>query len=518
MTSVILSGAARRSFGISTQLVGPRSKALQLGPKKGNFINCAALSTNAPPAPSKNDGGDKAIVNKRQPFVTTEIEPGEWDQNMKDPLHRPKFRSQAKILSKEDWENQNWVTFEEQYATFADAGVTLSWIDHPTQKRIYESYLSIMTTAQDKFGATSHEYACRLLGQKFNITPFRAAAIVQLQHNEEQYKMNDPDRELLTKEASIWDAMIKNTIKQAYNATGERPPEHFVEQITTAGGLESHKTTVAEDIMDVDQLTRDANVREQERAKLMINNHIYIEDKDDETRDIAMTKDALRLIKQKEKLKEAHKQPTASPTAEAAAAAQKEQRPRFKFVAQAINTRDLNPKSKFSHYRDNKVLKGRRHRNRFQMDWPENTLVEQNGDLRPANLAEVKQTSWKPVRHVQEFVFAGVKQGWLDRTVRSKNSTWGKKEILEPLSEGVPSAVDIDGNGNEDTLHEESNLQADLSGDDSSDSDSSDSPDSDDSGDDADSETDSDESDGEDESKDDESHTKDNDKSTEKKD
>ena len=58
-------------------------------------------------------------------------------------------------------------------------------------------------------------------------------------------------------------------------------------------------------------------------------------------------------------------------------------------------------------------------------------MIEQDGELRPANLAEVKQTSWKPVRHIQEHTYAGAKQGWLDRTVRSKSNAWGKKDILE---------------------------------------------------------------------------------------
>ena len=359
------------------------------------------LSTSQPPSPAAagaDDSSDSSSGTKRQPFVIQEIEPGEWDHKRKDPLHRPKFKSRAKIISKEDWARQNWVTFEDQYATFADAGVTLSWMDHPTQKRIYELYLGIMTTAQEKFGKTSHEYACRLLAQKFHITPFRAAAIIQLQHNEEQLKINHPDVELLTKEAEMFDAMIKYTIQEAYRSTGETPPESFVEPVTTVGGMESHATTVAEDIFDVDQLTRDANVRDQERARMMINDHIYIEDRDDETLEIPITKDATRLMKQKEKLKEEQqaimKPPPASPTAEQAVAAKEQRRPRWKFVAQAINTRDLNPKSKFSHYRDGKVLRGRRHRNKFHQDWPEKWVAE--------NL------NWKERRCIETNLYIGV--------------------------------------------------------------------------------------------------------------
>lgn len=392
----------------------------------------AHSTTAAPDEADTNSTGSNN--NKRQPFVTDEIEPGEWDAELKDPLHRPKYKSRARIISKEDYAHQPSVSFEDQYATFSDAMVTLSWMDHETQRRVYDLYLNWMTTAQEKHGKTSHEYVCRLLGQRFNITPFRAAAIIQLQHLEEQYKLNEPDRLILTEEAKIMDDYMKHTIEEAYRSTGETPPETFVEQVDPEGGMESYKTMAVDDLMDVDQLTRDANVREQERARLMINEHVYIEDKDDEAQEIKLTRETKRLIKQKEQLQaknEAAADAVASPTAKQAMDQKEERRPRWKFVAQTINTQDLNPKAKFSHYKDGKPLRGRRHRTRFQQDWPENTLVEQDGELRPANLAEVKQTSWKPVRHVQEFTYEGLKKGWLDRTVRNKSNAWGKKPILE---------------------------------------------------------------------------------------
>ena len=53
-----------------------------------------------------------------------------------------------------------------------------------------------MVNAQEKHGKTSHEYVCRLLAQKFHITPFRAAAIIQLMHLEEQMKVENPDGDM----------------------------------------------------------------------------------------------------------------------------------------------------------------------------------------------------------------------------------------------------------------------------------------------------------------------------------
>ena len=450
MSTAMLIGAARRTCSRSLSSTAARSTSLPAARDWNHPLclhphnalqNARALSTKEAPS---SDEADPVTKNKRQPFATDEIEPGEWDADLKDPLHRPKYKSRARIISKEDYANQPSVSFEQQYDSFADAMVTLSWMDHDTQRRIYDLYLNWMTTAQETHGKTSHEYVCRLLGQRFNITPFRAAAICQLQHNEEQYKLNEPDRILCTEEAKIMDAYMKHTITEAYRSTGEVPPESFVEPVDSEAGKESYKTIMVDDLMDVDQLTRDANVREQERARLMINDHVYIEDKDDETQEIKLSRDAKRLMKQKEQLNAKKKEAVSSPTAEEAVKQMDERRPRWKFVAQTINTQDLNPKSKFSHYKDGKMLRGRRHRMRFQQDWPENTLIEEDGELRPANLAEVKQTSWKPIRHVQEFTYERLKKGWLDRTVRNKSNAWGKKPIL--AEKETPKAI----SGNEE--------------------------------------------------------------------
>lgn len=408
--------------------------------------NLRGLSTSDAAAADKDGGANKS----RQSFVTTEIEPGEWDVQMKDPLHRPKYRSRAKILSRHDYARLNGVTFEEQYQTFEDAMITLSWMDHKTKERIYQNYLNWMVSAQEKFGKTSHEYVCRLLAQKFHITPFRAAAIIQLMHLEEQMKMENPEGDMEDEfgdQAEIVDQYMMHTINEAYRSTGETPPEAFVEPVDMAGGLESYKTTAIDDALDVDQLTRDANVREQENARIMINDHVYIEDVDDEAIKIPMSKDAMGLINMKEKLAaQAGADPPPSPTA-AAAVPEEGRRPRWKFVAQAIDTRILNPKQKHHYSRDGKKYRGKRHKNRFQQDWAENTLIEEQGELRPANLADVRHLSWKPVRHLQEFTYSEAKSGWLERTVGGNNAAWGKAPIykgLEKKKEFVDTETNVD--------------------------------------------------------------------------
>jgi len=397
------------------------------------------LSTNTEPIVDE----DKSYSGNKQSFVESTINPGEWDASRTDPLHRPKYNSRAKIISKEDYMHQPSVSFEEQYDSFADAMVTLSWIDHDQQKQIYSLYLTWMKRTQETHGTTSHEYVCRLLGQRFDITPFRAAAIIQLQHNEEQYKLNEPDRLLCTEEAKLMDAYVKHTIQDAYRSTGEIPPDKFVEPVDPDGGMESYKTIAVDDLMDVDQLTRDANIREQEQARLLINEHLYIEDKDDEAQVIPLSKDTKRWVKQNEELAQKAKSAKHSPTAEAAAKQKDSPRPRWKFVAQTIDTKELDPRSKFSHYKDGKRLRGRKHRMRFQQNWAENTIIEEDGKLRAANLAEVKQTSWKPVRHVQEFTYGTLKKGWLDKTVRNKENAWGKKDTVAELLK--PEEAEEDG-------------------------------------------------------------------------
>jgi hypothetical protein len=103
-----------------------------------------------------------------------------------------------------------------------------------------------------------------------------------------------------------------------------------------------------------------------------------------------------------------------------------ETRPRWKYVAETINTR----------YEKKK----RRHKT-----WPKkgrlikNAIVEQEGHLRVASVAEVKNTSWKPIRNTQEFTYQGVKKAWLERTLEGKIGGWGRVE-RPPQMEEVSNA------------------------------------------------------------------------------
>jgi hypothetical protein len=98
-------------------------------------------------------------------------------------------------------------------------------------------------------------------------------------------------------------------------------------------------------------------------------------------------------------------------------------RPRWKFVAQTVNTRQLK--------KERAVSRG------YTNNSPVNTLVEHDGTLTAATLQDVKLASWKPVRHVQEHTYSSAKQGWLDRSVRGDETAWGMAPVVRerPVAE-----------------------------------------------------------------------------------
>ena len=368
----------------------------------------------------------------QQPFVHARISPGEWDPETRtNPLYRPKFRSRARILHEDDFAKQPTVGFSGEYENFQDAMVTLSWLDESDQKQIYQLYLELLLHSHQKHQRTSHEYIMRVIAQKFNITAERVAAVVQLQHNEEQMK-RDPNAKLLTEAAEYMENAIKETIVNAYKTFKlKKPDEPFVTDPVGVSGLKESKTyQVVEDLLDVDQIMRDTVLREEKEARLAIDGHHYVEDVDDETVPIPLGKDCKKLLKTHEKFVSSQIETTTTtttttttavpliPPQEEAKPASGERRERWKFVAQVVNTRDL--KKKHSSHRS------------YINNSPEDTLVEHNGTLRAANLADVKQVAWKPIRHVSERTYADAKKGWLDRQLRGIEDAWGPAVAKPP--------------------------------------------------------------------------------------
>lgn len=366
--------------------------------------------------PSNQTGDPEGSPIHPQPFVQTVIQPGEWDPQRKDPLYRPKFKSRAKILSAEDYANRPLVGFSSEFENFTEAMVTLSWLDHAEQKRIYQHYLDMMFFAQTRYRKTSHEYVCRVIAQNHNITATRVAGIIQLQHNEEQYK-KDPNYKFYSEAQAFMDKTIKEEIEMAYESEGLKKPDNFVEDPVGVGGIkESKSLAVVDDVLDMDKIMENTILREQEQARLLIDGHIYKEDIDDETIVVPLSKDCKRLLKAKSEFEQtrAKEDPSIVPWPDKNG--QGERRPRWKFAAKTVNIRELKKnRKKYKSYRNND---------------PFNTLVEEDGKLRVANMAEAKRVAWKPVRDIQEHIFANAKKGWLDRTLRGDESAWGKEPVL----------------------------------------------------------------------------------------
>jgi len=404
---------------------------------------CRFLSTNtAAPLPKNSNTNEnnqpedsEDIISSQQPFVQTRFEAGEWDPERTNPLYSPKFKTQAKILSAEDYANRPTVGFSGEFQSFQDAMVTLSWMDRKEQKHVYELYLELTTTAYNNHQMTSHEYVMRVIAQKFNISSERVAAIVQLQHNEEQYK-RQANRPLFPEAAEYMDREIQKEILDAYQTFRQKKPDEFVEDPVGVLGLQESKSwQVVEDVMDTDLLSEKAQKREEQRARQILDGHVYIQDKDDTELEIPLSKDAKKLLDAQKQFQQEQQQAQETPIVNWPLPQSDDEpvkRPRWKYVAQVVNTRELKKQ-------------GRKHKS-YTNNSPVNTLVEQNGELRAATMADVKTTSWKPVRHVLEHTYQGAKQGWLDCIVRGDDTAWGKAppKPLKPLEKIVKEETGAD--------------------------------------------------------------------------
>jgi hypothetical protein len=364
----------------------------------------------------------------KQPFVTTRLEPGEWDpQHRVDPLYRPKFQSNAKIISAEDFANRPMVMFEDEFVSYSDAMITLGWLDQATCRQMYHVYVDMIVLSQQKHERTSHEYVCKLIAQKFHITPWRAAAVIQLQHNEEQMRRSNPEL-MCDEEAKYAQDTIQKNIRDAYQSENTEPPKYFVEDPVGAHGRGGPDETSSnwkrtDDVFDLEQKLDQANIRDAERARMIIDNHVYVEDVDEDKTTVTVDKNCHKLLSAKNKLEEESTKAQAADKAKIPypeTNSKGEKRPRFKFVAQVVDTRLQRQKGRNSHnYTNNNT---------------ENTLVELDGQLRIASLEESKHVAWKRVRQGNEFIFQGVKRAWLERTNHGKTDGWGRA----PMTKAAP--------------------------------------------------------------------------------
>ncbi len=381
---------------------------------------CSVLKrsfSNTPPTTSEEFDFEDDLPNK-QDFVKVRLEPGEWDVNHTDPLHRPPWKNKASVMSSEDFANAPKAGFDDEYASPHDAMLILSWLDRENQDKIYQSYLNLMTTMEQQEHITSHEYVVRVIAQKYNITASRVAGVVQLLHNEDQIRRTRPSQKIYYETQAYVDARITEHIANCYDAFQQPAPEApFIEDPMGTSGLgdiDRRRAGVQEagDEYDYDDLVAKSLIRDQQEARMWIDNHIYIEDVDESNLEVKTTEDCDTLLRAQKRLKRRlqGRDEVLSPKPESGKA---QVRPRWKYMAETINTREL-PKKKYYRPRKGKVIK--------------NALVEENGELRPASISEVKHSSWKPERNTLEFIYQGVKEAWLERKLQGKTDGWGRVE------------------------------------------------------------------------------------------
>ena len=432
---------------IVSSLLSSRTAAILARSSRGALSSCTTFRwlSNTPPKKDEEEFEFVDDLPNKQDFVKVKLEPGEWDINHTDPLHRPPWKNKASIISSEDFANAPTAGFDDEYASPRDAMLVLSWLDRATQDKIYQSYLNLMTKMAETEKTTSHEYVVRVVAQKYNITASRVAGVIQLLHNEDQIRREHPEQKIYYETQDYVDARIAEHIANCYDAFKQPAPEApFIEDpvgVSGMGDIDRRQAGVKEagDELDYDDLLAKALIRDQREARLWIDNHIYEEDVDEDDVQIKTTADCNKLLKAQKAMKQqshAQRDEAITPKPESG---QAEVRPRWKYVAETINTRKL-PKKKYRRPRKGKMIK--------------NAIVEQDGELRPASVSEVKYTSWKPERNTLEFTYQGVKQAWLERKLQGKTDGWGRVERpAEPeekldaapaLEDEVMSGVDMD--------------------------------------------------------------------------
>ena len=417
-------------------------------------------ATKIDPEASSKEGG----YHHAQDFVKERLEPGEWDEDKTDPTYRPAWKPKqnggVKIISAEDFAARPKAGFGEEFASLHDAMTVLSWMTQQDREGVYKMYCDMMMKmSTEGRGVTSHEYVMRVIAQKFNLSPNRVAAIVQLEHEEDRIRKEHPDQKIHYDIQKFVDAKMQEHIADAYRTFGETPPKGFVEDSTGSAGygnpdLRVSANVAAEDLFDVDDLLAKAVIRERDEAQLAIDSHVYIEDVDYAQENVKVNSECRALMETKNATADAagenelgavlNRPEDQSPLpefgrgiggvwadkVEPAEDGTPPRRPRYKYVAKIINTRaeKLTPDEK-----SRKKARSRRKKKAAAFgiaadEDVQNTLVEIDGILRPATAEEASNVAWKPARNTQEFTYQGVKRAWIGQKFRGEKSAWGRVE------------------------------------------------------------------------------------------
>ena len=420
-----------------------------------------------------SDGGEPPV----QPFVKQKINPQEWDPiAFRNPLYHPTYKARSKVLSNEDFQRRPTVRFDDSFESMADAQVVFSHITHREMQAFYDEYKINLGHAHAKYGVTSHEYIVRVLAQKYSMQAPRMAAIIQLMSNEEDMRKNG--EELRDEFGEYMDYALTKEIADCYRAHGMKPPQQpFVEQPMGRDiKPPSKRYNQVPDTVDMDETWRKYTEEHLPlKARKIIQSHRYVEDEDDDKVPIPNDKEVLGLIDKHDELqtkmenhfrnielsdraKEHHK--LYDPP--------RKKKRKIKWVAQIVNTRQLQKEKKAQKRRPDRTWKNKsrlRMSVQYSNDSPKNTLVNEEGKLRVGTLEDVKNVAWKPKRRdygeemtmeattaTMEFIYRGAKLKWLDqvkgrtsknkqRAVAASAEEEAKEDAVEE-EEDTPSSED----------------------------------------------------------------------------
>ena len=407
-------------------------KSIQSSPRltaASSAATAAAATTSGRPfssrtsaSPKRDTLSDSPGTNRLpnpQDFVKVRLEPGEWDPDNKDPIHRPAWRNSAEIIHPDDWAMRSRVAMGNgELESIHDSMATLGWLNAKQQDVIYQSYLDMtqrMTASTN--GVTSHEYIFRVLAQKFNLSSTRISAICVLKHNEEQMKARGEI--IYTDHQDFVDEKIAGYIQAAYSAYNEVNPHRFVEPSIGNPSPEAFDASYfpTDDLLDVDGILEEVNIRDREKARLAIDTHIYKEDVDEDTIPVHVAPIVQKLLKQHAKsLSYDHAQRPGDLKPEPGSGAEP-RRPRYKY---ACHFEDVAKKEKGA-----RKYKGRKRQDPKVTD---HTIVELDGQLRVATLKEAKGCAWKPKYDGKTALYQTLHDAWLDRQSTGSMKVWGRQE------------------------------------------------------------------------------------------
>lgn len=386
-----------------------------------------------------------------QDFVRVRLDPGEWDEQRRDPIDRPTWKNNARIMHADDFAMRpRTVMGHGESRSIHDTMNTFGWLNAKQQDTIYQSYLDMcqrMTKSTN--GITSHEYIFRVLGQKFNITAHRVAAISLLKHNEEQMKGRGED--IYYEVQDFIDEKVAGHIQEIYSVYREENPQQFVE--LTAGNPSPDVTDTSiigvDDLVDVDGILAQVRVRERDEARISIDTHVYKEDVDEDTIPVKLSPVVRKIMAQQAKWSTHDSSQRPGDLKPLPGAGAEPRRPRWKYTAKFVEVRT---KEKFKKNNGKKANKKKAARA------TDNTIVEVDGLLRAATVKEAKGCAWKPKRNGATFVYQTLLDAWLKRQSTGSMKVWGRQEapvVVPSIQEDDPATTAIITEGNDDSKSDE---------------------------------------------------------------